>query len=175
MFGDRQFDEQIEDMEEKSELRTPEQELAANAHWKDVAYSRLRDQLRHHPAQLAWGRIKAIARSFATPTYPSLSSLTETNPKLASALIKSFQGIQTLVLLIPAAAAVWIRRKDRRVLLLASLPVVTGLAYAAVHILPRYVFPVMPAIALLAAISWLSVFDWLRARRAERRVPRVSS
>ncbi len=168
MFGDRQYDEQIEGMELKEELRTPEQELEANAHWQEVAETRVRNQLREEPATLIWGRIQAIARSFATPTYPSFSSLAETRPSLSKLAVRGLQAAQLVFVLIPAAAGVWLGRRDRKTLLLATLPVIVGLAYAAILILPRYVFPVMPVMLLLAAVGWLKLFDWVRSKRAAR-------
>jgi 4-amino-4-deoxy-L-arabinose transferase-like glycosyltransferase len=139
---------------------TTEEELQANSRYRELALERLKDQLLNHPGKLLWGRVRVTAHSYVTPGFM---------PALSASAQRVLQSLQFVFLLVPAAAAVWIRRKDRRVLLVASLPAVVGLTYAAILICERYVFPLMPAIILLAAAGWLHLFDRLSARRAARK------
>ncbi len=107
-------------------------ELRAGSHYKELALSRLKDQILHHPAQLLLGRLRATFGSFRSPY------LIPQFPKLAKEAIKY---AQLLFLLVPAVVAIWIKRRDKRVLLLGSLPVLVGLTYAAILIDSRYVSP----------------------------------
>jgi uncharacterized membrane protein YfcA len=145
---------------------TAEEELQADSHYRELALERLKDQFLHHPGKLLWGRIRVTTYSFVTPSF---------TPEYAGFAQRAVQLAQFLLLLVPAAAIVWIRRADRRILLLGSLPTVIGLTYAAILIQQRYVFPLMPVVVLLAAAGWLHLFDWVSSRRAARNAGRQQS
>ena len=170
MYSAEGYDVFLPSMISRDELLTPTEELRANEYYTGLAVDRLKDQLRHEPAKFLYGRAKAAFDSFITPTYPSLSSFGDTRPALAKAILRGMQALQLLIVVLPALAAVWLGRRDRRVLLLWALPLLVGLVYAAILILPRYVFPAMPVVLLLAAFSWLRLFSWVSARRARGQV-----
>jgi 4-amino-4-deoxy-L-arabinose transferase-like glycosyltransferase/putative flippase GtrA len=135
---------------------TAEAELQADSHYKELALARLKDQLVHHPAQLLLGRLHATFGSFRSPYLL---------PQYSKPVKEAIKYSQLLVLLVPAIVAIWAKRKDKRVLLLGSLPVLVGLIYAAILIDSRYVLPLMPVILLLAAMGWLHIFDWGSRKR----------
>ena len=85
------------------------------------------------------------------------------------AVKKAAKWAQFLLILLPAALALWVLRRDRRALLLASLPVFVGITYAAILISPRYVFPLMPVVILMAAAGWLHCYEWVSGRLQKRR------
>lgn len=145
---------------------TPEAELQASSHYKELAVARVKDQLRNHPGTFLYGRLNATAGSFRAPHFL---------PELPVFAKKAAKWAQFLFLLIPAFVALWVGRKDRRVLLLASLPVLVGIAYAAILISPRYVFPLMPMVILMAAMGWLHLIGWVSARRRRNRDARQAT
>lgn len=148
-----------------SDMRTltPQEEIQAGERYKELAVARLKDQALHHPATFVYRRLNAAAGSFRTPYFL---------PEWSVSVKKATKWMQFLLLLIPAAAALWVGRKDRRILLLASVPIVIGITYTAILISPRYVFPVMPVVVLMAALGWLWAID--RVLRRARRRPIVS-
>ena len=169
--NDRQF---RDGMISRDELLTPTEELRANEYYTGLAVDRIGQQLREEPARFFYGRAKATADSFVTPTYP-FSSLAGSHRTLAEGVKKACQVLQALVILLPAFLALWIRRRDRRLWLIAALPILNGLIYAAFFILPRYVFPVMPAILLLSSIGWVYLVDRGRSLRKCSRAAEKSS
>jgi 4-amino-4-deoxy-L-arabinose transferase-like glycosyltransferase len=139
---------------------TAEEELQAQARYKTLALERLKDQVLHHPGKFLYKRLEATAGSFRTPYFL---------PDYSVPVKKGTKWAQFLLLVIPAAVALWVRRKDRRVLLVASLPVLLGIALTAVLISPRYVFPLMPAVIIMAGIGWVHTVGWATSFRSKHR------
>jgi 4-amino-4-deoxy-L-arabinose transferase-like glycosyltransferase len=134
-------------------------ELEAGAKYKDLAYSRIKEQLSDQPGKFVYGRLNAVAGSFRGPYFlPSLPGLVK----------KAAKYTQFLLLILPAILAVVVGIKNRKILLLASLPVVIGIIYTAILISPRYVYPLMPVVVLLASSGWLWIYDLVRARAPGR-------
>lgn len=122
-----------------------EEELAYNEAVETLAGERASTAFRTDPIGYVGGKMKRIAISVLT-YHP--------NPFGGLGGIGAIPEVVHLALLSLAARGVWVRRADPRIWgVLVSLPLAFIAVYSTILIMPRYLFPMMPFVIVLAAIG----------------------